>query len=94
MNREFNFNIFDVIHILGIQPIGRRRGGTQECVCPFCGSKTGSFAVSVYDHSGRVINVYRCLRTSCDVKGNMLQLYMHVKGIHSVQMLSEKSICS
>ena len=81
MYEDLDFNILDVVYLLGIQTIGKRRGGTQDCVCPFCGSKTGSFAVSVYNHSGKVVNLYRCLRTSCDAKGNMVQLYMRVKGI-------------
>ena len=91
MSKNYDFDIMDVARVLGIRPVGRQRGGTQECVCPFCGSKTGSFAVSVYNKSGKTINVYRCLRTSCNAKGNMFQLYMHLKGISSYHQ-AEKEI--
>lgn len=88
--KNYEFNIFDVAQVLGLQPVGRQRGGTQEYVCPFCGSKSGSFAITSYKN-GETRNLYRCLKTSCDAKGNMIQLYMNLTGVSDYKQ-AEKEI--
>ena len=68
-----NFQILDVMKILGVEPTGKAPSGNEyPYVCPFCGDRRGKFTVNVKK------NVYGCFK--CGNNGNMLDLYINISG--------------